>query len=240
MTHPLKISAISKSFGDRLVLDEVSFSVRKNHIFGFIGLNGVGKTTLIKIILDLLSEDDGFVDIFGVTKILPESRKKIFYLPEKFSPSPYLKGEEFLRFVLDFHGLKLDLVRLRKLCENLDLPFEILKQKVTKYSKGMVQKLGLIATFLSDADLVILDEPMSGLDTKARIKLKRELLDYKKRGKTVFFSSHILSDMDEICDEIAGLDAQKIVFTGTPQALKDKHGEDDLDKAFLRQIGERS
>ena len=240
MTHPLKISAISKSFGDRLVLDEVSFSVRKNHIFGCIGLNGVGKTTLIKIILDLLSEDDGFVDIFGVTKILPESRKKIFYLPEKFSPSPYLKGEEFLRFVLDFHGLKLDLVRLRKLCENLDLPFEILKQKVTKYSKGMVQKLGLIATFLSDADLVILDEPMSGLDTKARIKLKRELLDYKKRGKTVFFSSHILSDMDEICDEIAVLDAQKIVFTGTPQALKDKHGEDDLDKAFLRQIGERS
>ena len=239
MTYPLKISKISKSFGDRPVLDEVDLIVQKNHIFGFIGLNGVGKTTLIKIILDLLYEDDGFVEIFGVSKILPESRKKIFYLPEKFSPSPYLKGEEFLRFVLDFHGLKLDKARLCALCENLDLPLKMLQQKVTKYSKGMVQKLGLIATFLSDADLVILDEPMSGLDTKARIKLKSELLDYKKRGKTVFFSSHILSDMDEICDEIAVLDKQKIVFSGTPQSFKIKNKEDDLDKAFLRQIGEK-
>lgn len=238
MTNPLKISAISKSFGDKLVLDEVDFCVKKNEIFGFIGLNGVGKTTLIKIILDLLDEDSGEVKIFGVTKILPEARKKLFYLPEKFSPSPYLKGEEFLRFVLDFHAVKLDIERLHKLCLNLDFPFEMLKQKVTKYSKGMVQKLGLIATFLSEAELVILDEPMSGLDTKARIKLKRELLDYKNRGKTVFFSSHILSDMDEICDEIAVLDAQKIVFVGSPAAFKAKHKEVDLDKAFLRQIGE--
>ncbi len=238
MTSPLKISAISKSFGDKLVLDEVDFCVKKNEIFGFIGLNGVGKTTLIKIILDLLDEDSGEVKIFGVTKILPEARKKLFYLPEKFAPSPYLKGEEFLRFVLDFHAVKLDIERLRKLCLNLDFPFEMLKQKVTKYSKGMVQKLGLIATFLSEAELVILDEPMSGLDTKARIKLKRELLDYKNRGKTVFFSSHILLDMDEICDEIAVLDVQKIVFVGSPAVFKAKHKEVDLDKAFLRQIGE--
>ena len=237
MSDPLKISAISKSFGDRVVLDEVDFCVKKKQIFGFIGLNGVGKTTLIKIILDLLDEDSGAVTIFGVSKNLPSSRKKLFYLPEKFSPSPYLKGDEFLRFVLDFHGLKLDLERLRQLCVNLDFPFEMLRHKVTKYSKGMVQKLGLIATFLSDADLVILDEPMSGLDTKARINLKRELLEYKKRGKTVFFSSHILVDMDEICDEIAVLDAQKIVFVGSPEAFKDKHKENDLDKAFLRQIG---
>jgi len=238
MANSLKISAISKSFGGSLVLDKISFSVRKNHIFGFIGLNGAGKTTLIKIILDLLDEDDGAVEIFGVTKILPESRRKIFYLPEKFSPSPYLKGEEFLRFVLDFHKLKLDESRVYELCKNLDFPLEMLKQKVTKYSKGMVQKLGLIATFLSEADLVILDEPMSGLDPKARIKLKRELLAYKNRGKTVFFSSHILSDMDEICDEIAVLDASKIVFTGSPEGFKEKNKETDLDKAFLRQIGE--
>lgn len=237
MSDPLKISAISKSFGDRVVLDEVDFCVKQGQIFGFIGLNGVGKTTLIKIILDLLDEDDGTVTIFGVSKNLPASRQKLFYLPEKFSPSPYLKGDEFLRFVLDFHGLKLDLERLRELCVNLDFSFEMLRHKVTKYSKGMVQKLGLIATFLSDADLVILDEPMSGLDTKARINLKRELLEYKKRGKTVFFSSHILVDMDEICDEIAVLDVQKIVFVGSPEAFKAKHKQSDLDKAFLRQIG---
>ncbi len=238
MNAPLKISQISKSFADRLVLDSVEFSVQENEIFGFIGLNGVGKTTLIKIILDLLDQDDGEVEIFGVTKILPQARLRICYLPEKFQPSPHLKGVEFLKFTLDFYGKKLDLARAREICQNLDLRFEILQEKVTKYSKGMVQKLGLLAVFLSEADLVILDEPMSGLDPKARISLKRELIDYKKRGKSVFFSSHILSDMDEICDSIAVLNAARIVFAGKPQDFKLKHQEESLDRAFLKEIGE--
>lgn len=233
---PIKISQITKYFGEKLVLDKVDLSVKTGQIFGFIGLNGVGKTTLIKIMLDLLDEDSGEVQIFGVSKILPQSRKKIFYLPEKFSPSQYLKGREFLSFSLDFYGIKLDESKARELCESLDFPYEMLAQKVTKYSKGMTQKLGLIATFLSQADLVILDEPMSGLDPKARINLKRELLAYKKAGKTIFFSSHILSDMDEICDEIAVLNQAKIVFSGLPQGFKDLHGEDNLEKAFLQQI----
>jgi ABC-2 type transport system ATP-binding protein len=101
----------------------------------------------------------------------------------------------------------------------------------------MTQKLGLLAVFLSRADLIILDEPMSGLDPKARIALKKELIAYKNSGKTVFFSSHILSDMDEICDSIAVLNETKIVFCGSPQAFKKKHGEDNLDHAFLREIG---
>lgn len=238
MNLPLKISQISKSFADRLVLDSVGFSVQENEIFGFIGLNGVGKTTLIKIILDLLDQDDGEVEIFGVTKILPNARKRICYLPEKFQPSPHLKGVEFLKFTLDFYGKKLDMARAQEVCQNLDLRFEILQEKVTKYSKGMVQKLGLLAVFLSEADLVILDEPMSGLDPKARISLKRELIDYKKRGKSVFFSSHILSDMDEICDSIAVLNAARIVFAGKPQDFKLKHQEESLDRAFLKEIGE--
>ncbi len=233
---PLKISEISKSFNDKTVLDKVSFDVKENDIFGFIGLNGVGKTTLIKIILDLLDQENGEVEIFGVSRVLPTSRKKICYLPEKFMPSQHLKGEEFLKFVLDFYGKKYDPEKARRICENLDLKFEVLKQKVTKYSKGMTQKLGLMAVFLSEADLVILDEPMSGLDPKARIALKRELIAYKKSGKTIFFSSHILSDMDEICDSIAVLNETKIVFDGTPQGFKDKHAEDSLDKAFLKEI----
>ena len=154
-------------------------------------MNGVGKTTLIKIILDLLDQDHGEVEIFGVSRVLPESRKKICYLPEKFQPSQHLKGAEFVKFVLDFYGKKYNPEKAKKVCENLDLKFEVLKQKVTKYSKGMTQKLGLLAVFLSEADLVILDEPMSGLDPKARIALKKELIAYKKSGKTIFFSSHI-------------------------------------------------
>jgi ABC-2 type transport system ATP-binding protein len=234
---PLKISQISKTFL-KPVLREVSLAVQHNEIFGFIGLNGQGKTTLIKIILDLLDQDEGQVEIFGVLRELPKAREKICYLPEKFQPSIHQKGEEFLKFVLDFYGKKFDSEKARQVCLNLDLSFEVLKQKISKYSKGMTQKLGLLATFLSEAEIVILDEPMSGLDPKARIALKRELIAYKNSGKTIFFSSHILSDMDEICDSIAVLNDSKIVYHGSPKSFKDKHREDSLDKAFLKQIGE--
>ena len=235
---PLKISEISKTFADRSILDKVSFDVKPNEIFGFIGLNGQGKTTLIKIILDLLDQDSGEVEIFSVSRLLPQARKKVCYLPEKFHPSAHLKGEEFVKFVLDFYKKKFNAQKAQQICANLDLPFEVLKQKVTKYSKGMTQKLGLLAVFLSQAELIILDEPMSGLDPKARIALKRELLAYKKLGKTVFFSSHILSDMDEICDSIAVLNNTKIVYSGAPKGFKEKHEEQSLEKAFLKEIGE--
>ncbi len=237
MTCPLKISNIHKSFATRSVLDGVDLQVQNNEIFGFIGLNGMGKTTLIKIILDLLDQDSGDVEIFGVNKILPNSRAKLCYLPEKFQPPSNLKAFEFLNFALNFYGRKLDLERAREICERLDLRFEMLQEKVTKFSKGMTQKLGLLAVFLSQADLIILDEPMSGLDPKARIILKNELLEYKKQGKTIFFTSHILADMDEICDSIAVLDRARIVFSGKPEEFKLKHQQNDLDKAFLKEIG---
>ncbi|MBM3579604.1 MAG: ABC transporter ATP-binding protein [Alphaproteobacteria bacterium] len=232
---PLHISEISKSFA-RPVLNKISFEVKPNEIFGFIGLNGQGKTTLIKIILDLLDQDHGEVEIFGVSRLLPEARKRVCYLPEKFHPSIHQKGKEFLKFVLGFYGKKFDVNKARRICDNLDLRFEVLNQKISGYSKGMTQKLGLLAVFLSEADLVILDEPMSGLDPRARIALKRELIDYKESGKTIFFSSHILSDMDEICDSIAVLHSSNIAYCGTPNDFKKKHNEDSLDRAFLSEI----
>lgn len=233
---PLKISNISKSF-NKAVLTNINLEVNNNEIFGFIGLNGIGKTTLIKIILDLLEQDEGEVEIFGISRILPESRKRLCYLPEKFQPSSHLKGEEFIKFVLNFYNKKFDEKRAKEICDNLDLKFEVLKQKVTKYSKGMTQKLGLLAVLLSEADLIILDEPMSGLDPKARIALKKELINYRNLGKTIFFSSHILSDMDEICDSIAVLNNAQITYQGSPKDFKEKHGLDSLDKAFLKEIG---
>jgi ABC-2 type transport system ATP-binding protein len=184
----------------------------------------------------LLDADEGKIEIFGVTNILPESRKKLCYLPEKFHPSLNQTGEEFLKFVLGFYDKKFTPKKAEAICKNLDLSFEILSQKIAKYSKGMTQKLGLLAVFLSEADLLILDEPMSGLDPKARIALKRELLAYKNSGKTVFFTSHILSDMDEICDKIAVLHEAEISYSGSPKAFKDKHSAIDLDKAFLKEI----
>ncbi len=233
---PLKITEISKSFS-KPVLEKISFEVKRNEIFGFIGLNGIGKTTLIKIILDLLDQDHGEVEIFGVSRVLPESRKKICYLPEKFQPSSHLKGVEFIDFVLSFYEKKFNEKKAQEICKNLDLPYEVLRQKTNKYSKGMVQKLGLLAVFLSEAELIILDEPMSGLDPKARIALKNELLNYQKSGKTIFFSSHILSDMDEICDSIAVLNDCRIVYNGAPKLFKEKHGQESLERAFLQEIG---
>lgn len=232
---PLKISQICKTF-DKPVLSDITFDVNDNEIFGFIGLNGQGKTTLIKIMLDLLDQDQGEVELYGVSRVLPESRKSVCYLPEKFQPSLSQKGIDFVKFVLGFYKKEFDEIAAYQICNNLELSYEVLEKNIGKYSKGMTQKLGLLAIFLSQADLIILDEPMSGLDPKARISLKKELLNYKKAGKTIFFSSHILSDMDEICDRVAVLHNSKISYIGSPKGLKDKHGMDILDKAFLAEI----
>ena len=190
--NPLKISNLSKSFGAKKVLDGINLEVKRNEIFGFIGLNGVGKTTTIKIILDLLNQDSGEVEIFGENSILPKSRNDLAYLPEKFQPSTQLKGTEFLKFVAGLHHKKFDLTEAKKIAKALNLEESALNLKIGNYSKGMTQKLGLIGTFLSKANLIILDEPMSGLDPIARISLKEQLIAYREEGHAIFFSSHNL------------------------------------------------
>lgn len=234
---PIKISHLHKSFGSKKVLDNINFEVKKNEIFGFIGLNGVGKTTTIKIMLDLLKQDDGKVELFGTNAILPNSRKNVAYLPEKFSPSLQLKGTEFLKFVTGLHQQKLNLNEAKEIAKILDLEEAALNAKIGSYSKGMTQKLGLLGTFLSKANLIILDEPMSGLDPIARINLKEQLISYKEEGHAIFFSSHILSDIDEICDRIAILHGTKLIFVGKPHDFKKlQHSEHNLEKAFVKAI----
>ncbi len=234
---PIRVENIFKAFGSKMVLSDVSLEVLDNEIFGFIGLNGIGKTTLIKIIIDLLDHDGGGVEIFGVNKILPESRNNIAYLPEKFQPSNQLKGVEFLKFVAGFHKKSFNLNKAQEIAEILDLDPKALSLRIAKYSKGMIQKLGLLGTFLSEAKLIILDEPMSGLDPRARIALKKQLVNYKKAGNSIFFSSHILSDIDEICDRIAIINDGKIVFVGKSEEFRARHQKDSLEKAFLSEIG---
>lgn len=234
---PLSIKNVKKSFCDKKVLKGISFDVRENEIFGLIGLNGIGKTTLIKTIIDILDKDSGDISIFGVDATNKISRENIAYLPEKFHPSTYLKGTEFLSMTYK-SGKKNDLKLAKKLAKSLALEEKALCQKVSKYSKGMMQKLGLIYTLLSEAPLIILDEPMSGLDPKARIRLKEELINYKNSGHSVFLSSHILADMDEICDRIGVINNGKIVFIGTPKEFREKHSQQSLEKAFLEEIGE--
>jgi len=233
---PLKINNISKQFKTKKVLQNISLEVKKGEIFGLIGENGIGKTTLIKIVLDLLNADTGSVTILGKNSSNNASRENICYLPEKFQPSPFLKGKEFLSIALSFHKKTLDSEQAKKLAICLGLAPEALDQKIGKYSKGMAQKLGLLSIFLIDTPLLILDEPMSGLDPSARIKLKQQLTRYKKSGKTVFFSSHILADIEEICDRMTILHNKELIFTGRPADYLKKSKEKTLEKAFLKTI----
>ena len=202
LSSPLVVDAVSKSYGSHQVLRDISFALKPGEIFGLIGLNGAGKTTLIKILLDLADADSGQARMFDEPCESVKARELISYLPEKFSPSRYLKGYEHLALALSYYGKKLDMEKARQLAVDLDLDPDVLARKVGSYSKGMGQKLGLIGAFMIDQPFMILDEPMSGLDPRARIKLKDTMLAAKAAGKTLFFSSHILSDIDEICDRI--------------------------------------
>lgn len=238
MNIPLKISNLSKKFKDNLVLDNIDLTVEAGQIFGLIGLNGAGKTTMIKIILGLLNSDNGEVKLFGEDTSTKEARNNLSFLPEKFQPSQYLRGKEFLKLTCSYYKKTYDNEKAKEIASSLGLNPEVLNNKVSSYSKGMGQKLGLLSSILVDVPFLMLDEPMSGLDPSARIALKEALKLYAsaKEENTIFFSSHILSDIDEICDNIAVLHNSKIVYQGNPQGFKDKYGEENLERAFLKAI----
>lgn len=235
-TTPLYVESVCKKYSGRQVLGDIGFSLKSGEIFGLVGLNGAGKTTLIKIMLDLVSAASGTVRIFGEPSTTIKAREHLSYLPEKFQPSRYLRGMEYLDLAMSYYDKKLDEEEARRLAALLDLSPQVLEARVGSYSKGMGQKLGLLGAFMVDTPLMILDEPMSGLDPRARIKLKELLLGAKAKGRTVFFSSHILSDLDEICDRIGVIHDGKLFFIGTPAEFKAKHGSDMLERAFLNSI----
>lgn len=232
---PLCIDGLTAGYGRKPVISDVAFTVEAGEIFGLIGLNGVGKTTLIKAILGL-AQADGNVSLFGRPAGPPEGRRNLAYLPEKFQPSPLLKGWEFLGLTLAYYARKLDREAALGLCRGLDLDVRALDRGGRTYSKGMGQKLGLLGTMLTGLPLLILDEPMSGLDPRARIMLKDRLLEYRDGGKTVFFSSHILADIEEICDRVAVMHGGKVSFVGSPAALVERFGGTNLERAFLLAI----
>ena len=234
----LSIENLQKSFfnGNKVVLDDISLKINSGEIFGLVGLNGIGKTTMIKIIIGLLFANGGDVKIDGISIEDFEVKKKFCYLPEKFQPSQHLTGIEFLDVFCSFFGTKITIEDAKKKCDEIELDQEALYMPTSQCSKGMGQKLGLISAFLSNAKLLILDEPMSGLDPQARIAVKKLMVDYKNRGNAIFFSSHILADIDEICDNIAILHNKKIIFEGTCEKFKSLNGDVNLEKAFLTAI----
>lgn len=233
----LEVKNLVAAYGERRVLDGVSFSVKAGQTYGLIGLNGVGKTTLIKIALGLKSAFFGEILVFGRSSSEANAREDISFLPERFDPPWFLKGGEFISFAASLYGRKVARADMEASCVRLSLDPAVLDNKVQTYSKGMRQKLGLIATVLTGCKLLILDEPMSGLDPLARSLVKSLLRSVKEEGRTIILSSHILADMDEICDCVTVIDSTQTQFTGTPEEMKAQVEEKYLEKAFLKVIG---
>lgn len=233
----LKFENVSKRYGTGLaVLCEVSLQIAPGEFFGLAGVNGAGKTSLIKCMLDLADLSSGAISIFGASSRQFSARARLAYLPERFLPPHYLTGADFLKMMATLHGHPHDEQRVAIVFDQLDLDAAALERPVRNYSKGMTQKLGLAATLLAGRDLLILDEPMSGLDPKARALVKDRLFELKREGCTLFFTSHALADIDEICDQVAILHDGHIAYHGAPSGLLENTGASTLERAFLRTI----
>jgi len=232
----VRIEALVKRYGRSLALDGVSLSVARGEAFGLVGANGAGKTTLIRCLLDLIACDAGAVEIFGVTAQNPAARRRLAYLPERFMPPHYLSGGEFLRTLAALAGTAYDEARSTRLVEALELERDALARPVRALSKGMTQKLGLAGCLALERELYVLDEPMSGLDPAARVAVKSQLARLSAEGRTLFFTSHVLADVDELCSSIAVLERARLRFRGTPQALCTRYAEASLERAFMRCI----
>ncbi|MGC2856814.1 ABC transporter ATP-binding protein [Novispirillum sp. DQ9] len=235
MSRPLVVDDVRAGYGAREVLHGVGFAVEPGEVFGLIGLNGVGKTTLIRGILGL-TPARGTLSLFGRPNAEPAARRGLFYLPEKYMPAAQLTGWEHLEIAQGWLDGPLDRDAARALAEGLALEPAALDRRVRTYSKGMGQKLGLVAALLSRLPLLILDEPMSGLDPRARVRLKDHLKAYRGEGRSVFFSSHVLADVEEICDRIGVLHGGRLLYCGTPAAFVAAHGGVGLERAFLAAI----
>jgi ABC-2 type transport system ATP-binding protein len=228
--------ALAKRYGEFAALKDVELTVLEHEAFGLVGANGAGKTTLIRCLLDLTARDAGEASIFGVDATQPAARRRLAYLPERFMPPHYLRGGEFLRSMLELGRTQWDAPRAERLLAELELESGVLERPVRQLSKGMTQKLGLAACFLLERDLYLLDEPMSGLDPAARVAVKSVLRRLHAEGRTLFFTSHVLADVEELCSTLAVLERGSVRFRGSPAELCARYDEQRLELAFMRCI----
>jgi ABC-2 type transport system ATP-binding protein len=235
----VRVAALVKRYGGLEALNQVELDVPAGEAFGLVGANGAGKTTLIKCMLDLCDYDSGTIELFGIGARAPQSRRRLAYVPERFVPPHYLRCREFLELLLRICGMRYDAAAAQRLLAELELDAHALERPVRQLSKGMTQKLGLAAALLLERDLYVLDEPMSGLDPAARVAVKSVLRRLAGEGRTLFFTSHVLADVEELCSSIAVLDRGCVRFRGRPAALCARYAEPRLEQAFMRCIREQ-
>lgn len=225
----LTIANLSKSFGSQKVIDNLSFAVPEGSIFGFIGQNGAGKTTTMKMVLGLLKADSGEIAVCGekVTFGQTKTNDYIGYLPDVPEFYGYMRPKEYLRLCGEITGMADAKIKSRS-DELLSIVgLDGVNKKISGFSRGMKQRLGIAQALLNEPKLLICDEPTSALDPVGR----KEILDILRQVKgktTVIFSTHILSDVERICDRIAVLDKGKLALLGTLSELKSRHKADRL------------
>jgi ABC-2 type transport system ATP-binding protein len=202
-------------------LDHLNLEVRRGEIFGFLGPNGAGKTTTLKLLMRLIYPTEGTARIFGRPIDDVATRARIGYLPENPYFYDYLSGRELLEYTAALFGIPAEEASARghELLKLVGLDSEGANRQLRKYSKGMLQRIGIAQALINDPEIVFMDEPMSGLDPIGRREVRDLLLSLRARGKTVFFSSHILSDVEALCDRAAILSRGKLVRCGTVHEL---------------------
>jgi ABC-2 type transport system ATP-binding protein len=204
-----------------LALNDFSFKVNEGEIFGLLGPNGAGKTTLIKILLAITFPTRGTAKVFGMDATNSKWKSKVGYLPENHKFPSYLTGEQVLSYYGRLSGLHTGVEFHKKIDEILELMnlTQWKKTKIKKYSKGMMQKLGLAQSLLNEPDLIFLDEPTDGVDPIGRKEIRDILIDLRKKGKTIFLNSHLLSEVEMICDRVAILNKGDLVKEGNVEDL---------------------
>lgn len=235
----LRIENVSKSYGEKKAVDNISLHIQKGEIYGFIGHNGAGKTTMLKACCGLLSFEQGeiYIDGLSIKKDAMECKKKIAYIPDNPDLYSFMTGVQYLQFVGDIYKVESS-IRQEKIRKYADL-FELtenLAMPIGAYSHGMKQKLALIAAFMHEPKLIIMDEPFVGLDPKAAHIVKQLMRELCESGAAIFFSTHVLEVAEKLCDKVAIIKEGKLVASGT---MDDVTGDKSLESVFLSTAEER-
>ncbi|GEN53031.1 ATP-binding cassette domain-containing protein [Halobacillus litoralis] len=233
----IEINRISKSFAGKQAVKDLDLSVPDGKIFGFLGPNGAGKSTTIKMMTGILPIDEGSIIMNGidVSKEPMKAKHQFGYVPDRSDIFLRLKGIEYLNFIADVFEVPKD-IRKEKI-EHLTKSFgiyEALNDHIQTYSHGMRQKIVVSGVLLHDPDVWILDEPLTGLDPKSSYTLKEMMRDHAKRGKIVFFSTHVLEVVEQLCDEVAIINNGHVQFKGNMAEMRQQFKDDDnLEQLFL-------
>ena len=234
----LNIEHLTKTYGEKKAVDDLNLHIRPGEIYGFIGHNGAGKTTTLKSVAGILQFDAGEIYIGGdsVREKPLECKRKIAYIPDNPDLYEYMTGIRYLNFIADIFGVDAALwrERIRRYADAFELTGD-LAQPIAAYSHGMKQKLVIIAAWLHEPQLILMDEPFVGLDPKAAHLLKGMMRGICDRGGAIFFSTHVLEVAEKLCDKVAIIKGGKLIRSGTMEEVK---GDDSLEEVFLELEGE--